>query len=85
MFWLLFLALFLMAFTPLARCLEQRATIKFLQKSGKRPMDIWRSLKDVYGTEAMSKTQVRQWFGRFQAGDIQTTTKDNPRPGCPRR
>ncbi len=31
----------------------------------------------------MSKTQVRQWFGCFQVSDIQTTTKDNPRSGCP--
>ncbi len=69
---------------PLARRLEQRATIKFLQKSGQTPIQIWRSLRNVYGGETLSKTQVRQWFGRFAAGDIQTSTKDLPRPGRPR-
>ena len=85
MFWLLFFALLFMAFTPLARRLEQRATIKFLQKTGKKPMEIWRALRGMYGQETLSKTQVREWFGHFQVGDILTSTKDNPRPGRPRR
>ncbi len=85
MFLLLCLALLLMAFMPLARRMEQRATIKFLQRSGKKPMDIWRSLKDVYGAESLSKTQVWEWFNQFRDSNITTPTKDLPRAGRPRR
>ncbi len=83
MLFLLCLSLLLMAFTPLARHLEQRATIKFLQKTGKSAIEIRRSLRPVYGTDTLSKTQVRQWFSRFRSGDMTTTTKDMHRPGRP--
>ncbi len=72
-----------MAWISLACRLEQRATIKFLQKTGKSAIDIWRGLRQVYGTETLSKTQVRQWFLRFKEGDITTMTKDAPHPGRP--
>ncbi len=80
---LLFFAL--MAMTPLARCLEQRATIKFLQRSGKSVVQIWRSLQEVFGRHALGRTQVREWFNRFQAGTLETPSTDKKCPGRPRR
>ena len=74
-----------MAFTPLARRVEQRATIKVLQKAGHTPIQIWRGLSQVFGDEVLSKTQVREWFNRFKAGDMTTSTADKKRPGRPNR
>ena len=75
------LLLLWMAFTPLATCQEQRGTIKFLQKTGKSIMEIWRSLVQIYGQSSLSKTQVRVWFNRFKGGDLRTPTKDAAQPG----
>ena len=72
-----------MAFIPLACQIEQRATIKVLQKAGHTPIQIWRGLSQVFQGDALSKTQVRQWFNRFKEGDMSTTTADKPRPGRP--
>ncbi len=80
-----FLLLLLMAVTPLARCLEQHATIKFLQKSGKTAVQIWRSLQDIFGRHALGRTQVRMWFNRFKTGTMDTPSTDKKRPGHPRR
>ncbi len=80
--WILFLTL--AAFTPLQKRLEQRATIKFLQKSGFKCAEIWRRLRGVFQGDVLSRTQTRYWFDRFKAGTMDTTTKDRPRPGCPR-
>ncbi len=81
----LFLLILAMAYTPLAQRMEQRATIKFLQKTGKTAAQIWRSLQQVYGAASLGRTQVHMWFNRFQAGDMGTTTKDSHWPGRPRR
>ncbi len=78
---LFFLLLVWMAFTPLARRLEQRSTIKVLQKAGHTPIQIWCGLNAVFGNECLSKTQVRQWFNRFKEGDLTTTTADRKHPG----
>ncbi len=85
MFVLVFLLVIAMAYTPLAQRMEQRATIKFLQKSGQTVMQIWRALHRVYGAAALGKTQVRVWFDRFKTGDMTTPTKDSAHPGRPRR
>ncbi len=61
---------------------EQRVTLKFLVKSGKTPIECWRSLHDVWASETMSKTQVRFWHKRFREGDDQVT--DAPHPGRPK-
>ncbi len=44
---------------------EQRVTLKFFVKTGKSPIECWRSLKDVWGDDTMSKMQVRMWHKRF--------------------
>ncbi|KAJ8948191.1 hypothetical protein NQ318_010467 [Aromia moschata] len=38
-------------------------------------------LKEVYGSECVSCTQVFEWFKRFKEG--RKTTEDDPRPGRP--
>ncbi len=81
----LILLLLAMAFTPLCQRIEQRVTIKFLQKSGQSVMEIWRSLQRVYGAASLGRTQVRMWFNRFKEGDMMTSTKDSHHPGRPRR
>lgn len=61
---------------------EQRVALKFLYKSGSTPIQCWRSLSQVFGTDTMSKTQVRVWCRQFSAG--QTSVKDNPKSRRPR-
>ncbi len=63
---------------------EQRSVIKFLCVRGAMPIQCWRKLSKVYGEAALRKTQVRAWHKRFKEGDIDTATKDKPRPGRPR-
>ncbi len=82
--WLFLLLLALMAFTAKAKRVEQRATIKFLQKTGQTPIQIWRALHDVFQGDCLSKTQVREWFNWFKGGTLETTTADKPRPGRPK-
>lgn len=61
---------------------EQRVNLKFLCKAGFKPIECWRRLRQVFGDETMSQTQVRVWSKRFKAG--QEMTKDNPKSGRPR-
>ncbi len=61
---------------------EQRVALKFLQKSGSTPIQCWRSLSQVFGTQTMSKTQVRVWCRCFSAGE--TSVKVKPKTGRPR-
>ncbi len=61
---------------------EQRANLKFLMASRKKPIECWRSLKDIYGRDAMSQMQVRVWHERFCSGDM--SVQDKARTGRPR-
>lgn len=61
---------------------EQRATLKFMVKSGHSPIECWRSLREVWADATMSQTQVRVWHRRFRNGS--ESTGDKPRPGRPR-
>ena len=61
---------------------EQRVALKFLQKSGSTPIQCWHSLSQVFGTQTMSKTQVRVWCRCFSAGE--TSVKVKPKTGRPR-
>lgn len=38
-----------------------------------------RTLVDIYGSEAPSRTCCKEWFQRFRSGDFDV--KDKPRPG----
>lgn len=56
---------------------EYRAVIKFLTKQGKRPQDILREMKDVYGAQCPGKTMIYKWCSAFQMG--RETIEDKPR------
>ncbi len=83
MFSLLFpLLLFLANVQNIKECNEQRVTLKFLAKSGFRPIECWHRLKSIWGDKTMCKTQIRQWHKRFLNGE--TDTVDKKRTGRPR-
>ncbi len=60
----------------MARQEEQRVNIKFLAQTGKNLMQVWQSLRDIYGNNTLSYPQVRLWHKRFLQG--RETAKDNP-------
>ena len=55
---------------------EQRINIRFLVKLGKTAAATLSMLKDVYGNQAMFRTQVYEWHKRFKTGsdDIEDAT-----------
>ena len=55
--------------------------LKLLVKLGKSFTEAYAMLKEVYGNECLSRTQVFEWFERFKEG--RETTEDDPRPGRP--
>ncbi len=61
---------------------EQRATLKFLAKSGFQPIECWRRLRTVWRDKTLGKTQIREWHKRFLNG--QDDTSDKKRTGKPR-
>ncbi|KAJ8947300.1 hypothetical protein NQ318_014198 [Aromia moschata] len=61
--------------------MEQRVNIKFFVKLGKTFTVVYAILKEVYGNECLSRTQVFEWFKRFKEG--REMTEDDPRPGRP--
>ncbi|UYV76312.1 hypothetical protein LAZ67_13003334 [Cordylochernes scorpioides] len=61
--------------------MEQQVNLKFLVKLGKTATEAYAMLKEVYGNECLSRTQVLEWFKRFK--ERHETTEDDPRPGRP--
>ncbi|KAJ8939206.1 hypothetical protein NQ318_019447 [Aromia moschata] len=61
--------------------MEQRVNLKFLVKLGKTFTETYAILKEVYGIERLSSTQVFEWFKRFKEG--RETTEDDSHPGRP--
>ncbi|KAJ8941778.1 hypothetical protein NQ318_006814 [Aromia moschata] len=61
--------------------MEQRVNLKFLVKLGKTFTEVYAMLKEVYGNECLSRTQIFVWFKRFKEGH--ETTEGDPRPGRP--
>ena len=55
--------------------------IKFCYKLGKTVTETHEMLVQVYGTEAVSRKCVYDWFKRFHDG--KETTEDEPRSGRP--
>ncbi len=60
---------------------DQRTVIKFLVAQGATPIMCWRQLNEVYGDQALGKTQTRFWHKKFREGNLDTVTKDAPRSG----
>ncbi len=63
---------------------EQRTVIKFLVAEDHTPIHIWNCLQNVYGDQALGKTQVRMWCKRFKEGDGHEPVTDLPRSGRPK-
>jgi len=61
--------------------MEQRVNIKFCYKLGKTVTETHEMLVQVYGTEAVRRKYVYDWFKRFREG--KETTEDEPRSGRP--
>ncbi len=61
---------------------QKRVNLKFLTKSGLKPVECLRKLRDVFHGDTMSESQVRVWWKRFKAGEEQTG--DRPKSGRPR-
>jgi len=58
---------------------EQRINMKFCVKLGKSATETYDLLKNVYGDECLSRTQVFEWFKRFKEG--REEIGDDQRPG----
>lgn len=61
---------------------EQRVNMKFLVKLGKSATETYTLLKEVYGDECLSRSQVFEWYKKFKEG--REDIEDDPRPGRPR-
>ncbi|KAJ8958126.1 hypothetical protein NQ318_006059 [Aromia moschata] len=60
---------------------EQRVNLKFLVKLRLTFTEVYAMLKEIYGNECLSHTQVFEWFKLFKEG--RETTEDDSRPGQP--
>lgn len=61
---------------------EQRANIKFCFLLGKTAAETLTMLQAAYKEDALGKTQVYEWFGRFKKGQMSSQWKHrgSPRP-----
>ena len=60
---------------------EQRANLKFLVKLEKTPTEALAMLQQVYGEDAMGRTQLFEWHKKFKEG--REDLADDPRSGRP--
>ena len=60
---------------------ENRIVIKFLWKSGKRPMEIHEEMTKVYGDDIPSVQTVRKWVRDLEEG--RESLEDEQRSGRP--
>ena len=60
---------------------EQRANLKFLVKLGKTPTESLVMMQQVYGEDAMGRTQLFQWHKKFKEG--REDLADDARSGRP--
>ncbi|KAJ8944951.1 hypothetical protein NQ318_013099 [Aromia moschata] len=66
--------------------MEQRVNLKFLVKLGKTFTEAYAMLKEVYGNECLSCTQVFEWFKRFKGKRTKTLKKiGRDTPNLPER
>ncbi|GFS77214.1 protein GVQW3 [Trichonephila clavipes] len=61
--------------------IEQRIVVKFHFKLGKTATETYNLLKEVYGSECLSRARVFEWFKRFNDG--RQDVEDDSRPGRP--
>ncbi|KAJ8936423.1 hypothetical protein NQ318_004806 [Aromia moschata] len=67
--------------SSLDKPMEQRVNLKFLVKLEKTFTEAYAMLREMYGNECLSRTQVFEWFKWFKEG--RETTEDDPRPRRP--
>ena len=48
--------------------IEQRCCIKFCQKLGDNQVETIQKIQQAFGNDALSPTQIKQWFKRFKDG-----------------
>jgi len=60
---------------------EQRICNKFCFKIGKTATETYQLFQQAYGENAMGRTQVFDWFRRFEEG--RTSVESDPRLGRP--
>ncbi|XP_037567473.1 protein GVQW3-like [Dermacentor silvarum] len=61
--------------------LVQRYCIKFCQKLGDSQVETIRKIQTAFGDDAMSSTQIKEWYNRFKDG--RTSVESEPRSGRP--
>ena len=61
--------------------IEQRYCIKFCQKLGDTQVETIRKIQQAFENEALSPTQIKQWFKRFK--DNRASVESDPRSGRP--
>ena len=61
--------------------IEQRYCIKFCQKLGDTQVETIRKIQQAFGNEALSPTQIKQWFKCFKDG--RASVESDPRLGRP--
>jgi hypothetical protein len=57
--------------------MEQQLVIKFCFKAGRSAMETLQMVNAAYGDQALSRSNVFRWYGRFRDG--REDTEDNPR------
>ena len=61
--------------------MEQGINFKFLVKLRKTPTECFKLLKEFYGEDVMSRTQIFEWYKRFEKGCEEV--KDDPKTRRP--
>jgi [histone H3]-lysine36 N-dimethyltransferase SETMAR len=61
---------------------QQRVNVKFCLKLGKTATECHETLKTVYGSDCLSRTQIFEWYKRFKDG--RESFEDDERSGRPR-
>jgi len=58
---------------------EQRVCVKFCFLLGKSAAETVLMMQEAFKEEAVSKTQMYEWYSRFRGGDL--SCEDQPRSG----
>ncbi|GFX43394.1 protein GVQW3 [Trichonephila clavipes] len=61
--------------------IEQRIVVKFHFNLGKTATETYNLLKEVYGSQCLSRARVFEWFKRFKDG--RQDVEDDSQPGRP--